>query len=331
LLTGLISEKISVYVLSKTTRKAHILPDNGLVEGIQGPMRLLVAFALALGWCSWLRLPAGSALLVERILYVGIIYAVMKGSVRLVAYLATIVQDQTIKDVEEQTKARAIATRVTTIRRIANVLVVVIGISLALMQFPAARAAGLSLLGSAGLAGAILGFAAQKTFSNLFAGVLISLTQPIRIGDSVNVEGEFGTIEEIGATHVVIRIWDLRRLVVPVTYFLDKHFENWTRTGTELLGTVFVHADYRTKLDDIREVLEQVLQHNESWNRKTKSVIVHELNDHVAVFRILLSADDADKLFTLRCDVREKMLEFLQSSAERLPVRRVENRGGGET
>jgi small-conductance mechanosensitive channel len=269
--------------------------------------------------------------LVERILYVGIIYAVMKGSVRLVAYLATIVQDQTIKDVEEQTKARAIATRVTTIRRIANVLVVVIGISLALMQFPAARAAGLSLLGSAGLAGAILGFAAQKTFSNLFAGVLISLTQPIRIGDSVNVEGEFGTIEEIGATHVVIRIWDLRRLVVPVTYFLDKHFENWTRTGTELLGTVFVHADYRTKLDDIREVLEQVLQHNESWNRKTKSVIVHELNDHVAVFRILLSADDADKLFTLRCDVREKMLEFLQSSAERLPVRRVENRGGGET
>jgi len=326
LLAGLVSERVSVFVLSKTNERSRLLPENGLIDVIRGPMRLLVAFALALGFCPSLRLTAGSTLLLERVLYVGIIYAVMKGSVRLVTYLAAVVQDQTIKDIEEQTKARAIATRVTTVRRIANVLVVVIGFSLALMQFPAARAAGLSLLGSAGLAGAILGFAAQKTFSNLFAGILISLTQPIRIGDSVSVEGEFGTIEEIGATHVVVRIWDFRRLVVPVTYFLDKHFENWTRKETELLGTVFIHADYRTRADDIRVELDRILEGETAWNGKTKTVVVHELNDRVAVFRILLSADDADKLFAVRCLVREKMLSFLQSNVDRLPVRRVENR-----
>jgi small-conductance mechanosensitive channel len=215
-------------------------------------------------------------------------------------------------------------TRLDALRRVAQVLVIIVGIALALMQFPTARTVGLSLLGSAGIAGAILGFAAQKTFSNIFAGLLISFTQPIRIGDIVNVENETGTIEEILSTHVVVRIWDGRRLIIPVSYFLESPFQNWTRTTPELAGTVFLHVDYRINVDGVRERLDEILKDEPLFNGKAKGVLVVDMTERSALLRVTVSANDSSSLWDLRCKVREKLLAYLQSEPGRLPRQRME-------
>jgi small-conductance mechanosensitive channel len=173
---------------------------------------------------------------------------------------------------------------------------------------------GVSILASAGMIGIILGFAAQRSIATLFAGLQIALTQPIRIDDAVIVEGEWGRVEEITLTYVVIKIWDLRRLVVPVTYFLEKPFQNWTRVSANLLGTVFLYVDYSVPVDEVRRELQAILKVSALWDGQVGGVQVTNSSERTLELRLLMSAADSSKIFDLRCEVREKVLAFLQQN-----------------
>ena len=221
--------------------------------------------------------------------------------------------------------SRRVRTQVQLLRRIADVMIVVLAIASILMTFPSIRHVGESLFASAGLAAVVAGLAARTTLSNLLAGVQIALTQPIRLEDAVIVEGEWGWIEEITTTFVVVRIWDLRRLVLPISYFIEKPFQNWTRKSADLLGTVFLYADYSVPVDEVRQELQRVLRSTELWDGKVWNLQVTNANDRTLELRALMSASDGGRAWDLRCLVREKLLHFLQQCyPECLPKTRAE-------
>jgi small-conductance mechanosensitive channel len=176
----------------------------------------------------------------------------------------------------------------------------------------------------------VIGFAAQKTLGNLLAGIQIAITQPIRIDDVVVVEGEWGRIEEITLTYVVVRIWDLRRLVLPIGYFLEKPFQNWTRVSADVLGTVYLVVDYTVPVDEIRAQLERIVRESNLWDRKVCGVQVTDASERGIEVRALVSAADSSKAWDLRCEVREKLIAFLQQNYPgSLPRVRAEIQGEG--
>jgi small-conductance mechanosensitive channel len=230
-------------------------------------------------------------------------------------------------DVADNLAARRIRTQTQVLRRIFVVVVVIMTLGIMLMTFPAIRALGTSLLASAGLAGLVLGMAMRPTLASVIAGVQIALTQPIRIDDVVIVEGEWGWIEDIRTTYVVIRIWDLRRLVVPLSYFIEKPFQNWTRVTADLLGTVFLYVDYTVSVEEIRQEFHRILEASGMWDGKTWGVQVTNASEHTLELRALMSAPNGPQAWDLRCHVREKLVEFLQTHhPDSLPRTRAEVR-----
>jgi small-conductance mechanosensitive channel len=170
------------------------------------------------------------------------------------------------------------------------------------------------MIASAGVAGIVIGFAAQKSLSALLAGFQIAITQPIRIDDVVIVEGEWGRIEEITLTYVIVCIWDLRRLVVPITYFIEKPFQNWTRTSADILGTVFLRVDYVVPVDSVRQELTRILEASPNWDRKVNVLQVTDAKEQTLELRALASSSDASKSWDLRCEMREKLVAFIQKN-----------------
>ncbi|PYT78166.1 MAG: mechanosensitive ion channel protein MscS [Acidobacteria bacterium] len=228
-------------------------------------------------------------------------------------------------DVQDNLHARRIRTQALVFKRIVTVVVGLAAFAIMLMTFPSIRQVGTSILASAGLAGLVVGLAARPALTNIVAGVQIALAEPIRLDDVVFVEGEWGRIEEIGSTYVVVRIWDLRRLVVPLSYFVEKPFQNWTRKTANLLGTVFVYADYAVSVEAVRQELHRILQISEIWDRKAWALEVTNASEHSLELRALMSAEDSPKLWDLRCQVREKLVAFLQQHyPQSLPKTRAE-------
>jgi small-conductance mechanosensitive channel len=165
-----------------------------------------------------------------------------------------------------------------------------------------------------GIAGIVLGFAAQRTLGGLFAGLQIALTQPVRIGDQVKVEDEVGFVEEITLTYVVVALWDLRRLVVPINYFIEKPFQNWTRTSADLLGTVLLYVDFTVPVAAVRAELKRIVEASPLWDRKVQVLQVTDAKERTLELRALASASDAGRSFDLRCEIREKLVAFLQQN-----------------
>jgi small-conductance mechanosensitive channel len=219
-------------------------------------------------------------------------------------------------DTTENLLARKVQTQLQLLHRIVFVVVVVVAFGVMLMTFPTIRMIGTSLLASAGLAGLVVGIAMRPTLASLVAGIQIALTQPIRIEDSVVVEGEWGWIEEIGTTHVVIRIWDLRRLVVPLSYFIEHPFQNWTRTNPDLIGTVALWVDYTVSVEAVRQELRKILGTSADWKGDVCVLQVTDASDRALQLRALMDARNASQAWDLRCFVREKLIQFLQ---ERYP------------
>jgi small-conductance mechanosensitive channel len=229
-----------------------------------------------------------------------------------------------LDDDQDNLQERKILTQLQYIRRITGIVIFIITTSIVLMQFEGIRTLGASLLTSAGVAGIIIGVAAQKSLANLLAGFQIAFTQPIRLDDVVIVAGEWGRIEEITLTYVVVRVWDQRRLVVPLQRFIDDSFQNWTRTSSELIGTVYLYTDYALPIDALRTELDRVLSDHPKWDGRVKSVQVTDCKPDVIEVRMLVSAADAGSTFELRCDVREHMIGFIQRHyPEGLPQTRV--------
>jgi hypothetical protein len=237
--------------------------------------------------------------------------------------------DITVKD---NLKARRVHTQITLARRLATFLLVLLTLAAIFLLFDELRGLGVSLLASAGVAGIVIGFAAQKTLGNLLAGIQIALTQPIRLEDAVVVEGEWGWIEEITLTYVVVRLWDLRRLVLPISYFIEKPFQNWTRTSASLIGTVELYTDYSVPVEALRAHLTDLLARTDLWDGQVQVVQLTEAHPQVVKIRILVSAADSPTAFDLRCYVRENMIAFLSTHyPEALPKTRARIEEGGVT
>ena len=228
-------------------------------------------------------------------------------------------------DVKDNLKARKIHTQFRVLKRIAIVIVGILAFGAMLMTFDRVRQLGTTVLASAGVVGIVVGMAAQRTIATFIAGLQIAITQPIRVDDVVIVENEWGRIEEITLTYVVVRIWDLRRLIVPITYFIESPFQNWTRTSADILGTVFLYADYTVPIDAVREELHNILKKSDHWDSKVCVLQVTNASDRTMELRALMSAADASEAWTLRCEVREKLIEFIKREyPQALPKVRAE-------
>ena len=312
---------IVAFYLVKRAKKIYKIDENA-IKGLRKPLFtviLLLSLGPALDYLqlhlSWL----------DRSRQVLLIFAGAWLLVQFVALGRSALINQFDITAGDNLKARKVFTQVRVFERVAIVLIVVIALGLALMTFESIRQIGISLLTSAGIAGIIVGLAAQKLIGNILAGLQIAITQPIRIDDVVIVEGEWGRIEEITLTYVVVNIWDKRRLVVPSTYFIEKPFQNWTRTTSEILGTVFIHTDYRMPVDELRAELTSILSNTALWDGKVNVVQVTGCTQTTMEVRALVSAVNSGTAWDLRVLVREKLVEFLQKNyPEMLPRTRVE-------
>jgi small-conductance mechanosensitive channel len=227
--------------------------------------------------------------------------------------------------IEDNLQARRIATQTRVLSRSAMVVILIAGIAMALMTFPGARQLGASLLASAGVLGIIGGLAARPVFANLIAGLQLALAQPIRLDDVLIVNGEWGRVEEITGTYVVLKIWDERRLIIPLQWFIENPFQNWTRTGAEILGTVFLYLDYATPIAPLRAEAERLVNTFPEWDGRVFAVQVTDAKERTIEVRVLVSAGNSGKAFDLRCKMREALLAFLaREYPESLPVVRVQ-------
>lgn len=217
-----------------------------------------------------------------------------------------------VQDPKDDLRARTVLTQVQVIRKVLMVLIVVFSVASMLMLFEEVRELGSSILASAGVLGVIIGFAAQRTIANLFAGFQIAITQPIRLGDSVRVEGEFGSIEEITLTYVVLKTWDWKRLILPINHFIEKPFQNWTRTTGSIMGTAFVYVDYTAPIEAIRAEFKRIVDASAHWDKNVAVMHVTELTDRTVQIRLLMSSSSSALSFELRCEVRERLLAFLR-------------------
>lgn len=228
-------------------------------------------------------------------------------------------------DAEDNLLARKHVTQMRVLKRVISTVVVLITAGAALMTIGAVRQVGVSLFASAGVAGIVAGLAARPVLSNLIAGVQLAMTQPIRIEDAVTVENEWGWIEEVTSTFVVVRLWDLRRMIVPLSYFMERPFQNWTREGSAIIGTVLLYLDYMAPIETIRAKAEEIVAASRLWDRKVVNTQVTDTKERVIEVRVLVSAANASAAFDLRCEVREKLIAFLRSAyPESLPRSRNE-------
>ena len=211
-------------------------------------------------------------------------------------------------------KARKVYTQFNILERIFMFLIILLAIGAMLMSFQGIRELGVSIFASAGVAGIIIGFSAQKMIGTILAGIQIALAQPIKIDDVVIVEGEWGRIEEITLTYVVVKIWDKRRLIVPTPYFIEKPFQNWTKSSSDILGTVFLYTDYRVPFDAIRDELTKILENTELWDKEVNVLQVTDSKQNCVEIRALMSAKDSPTAWDLRVHVREKLISFLQQN-----------------
>lgn len=222
-------------------------------------------------------------------------------------------------------------TQVSVLWRLMTFAVYFLGLAALLMQFDVVRTVGVSLLASAGVVGVVVGLAAQKSIGAVFAGIQLSITQPIRIGDRVTAEGETGVVVEISLSYVALRLWDNRQLILPVSYFLEKPFQNWSRELSDLVGAVLLQLDYRVEVGQVRAELDRILQGpgKPLWNGRVAKVQVTDSSEATATVRLLASAADPEILFDLRCLIREEFLAFLRTHPDWLPTSRVEQTSAG--
>lgn len=330
-LVALIANAVIVHTLRNTLGVRHP-KTRALLTRSKGPLRLaLIVVALAL---------------VVRIAPIGERAATLFGNILNVAFIGLLgwtaitavqISSQVYLrgfklDAEDNLLARKHVTQVGILKRAADILIVIMTVAAAMMSFEQVRQYGVSLFASAGVAGLAIGLAARPLLANLIAGVQIAMAQPIRLDDVVFLEGEYGTIEEITTTYVVIKLWDWRRMVVPLSYFIEKPFQNWTRETSALIGSVFLYVDYTVPVEKLREKLMEVARASPLWDGRVVVLQVSDATkDHTVELRALLSARSAPAAWDLRCEVREKLIAYLQEEyPDALPRTRQEFVSTGE-
>lgn len=313
-------------LLRRVVRGRGGLITRSFIQRVRGPARLVVPLAAVDVAAATVRLPSSLSALLLRVLGILIVLAVAFLIVRVTYVIDDLVLDRYPLEGPDNLKARQVHTQIQVLRRVTAAVVTILAIAIALLSFPEVRAAGAGLLASAGLIGIIAGVAAKPTATNVFAGLQIAISQPIRVDDVVVVEGHWGRVEQIALTYVVVRVWDLRRLVLPISYFIENSFENWTRQHADILGWVYIEVDYRAPVEEIRQELHRILQQSPDWDGGTWSLQVTSLGTETMQLRALMSSKDSSASWNLQCDVREHLVAFLQAEhPEALPRLRMES------
>jgi small-conductance mechanosensitive channel len=298
---------------------------RSLVSAVRGPIRLtlvLAGIALVLPLAP-LEREAQAA--IGRALVAAFIVLIGWSAGTAIALASDFYLHRVSVDTTTNPLARKHLTQVRVLRRVAQTIVILVTVAAALMTFDSVRQYGVSLIASAGAAGLVIGLAARPLLSNLIAGIQLAISQPIRIGDAVIVENEWGWVEEITGTYVVIKVWDWRRLVVPLSYFLEKPFQNWTLQGTDLIGTVLLWVDYTVPVGHVRSKLEEIVRSSTLWSGAVVNLQVVDSNEQALQLRALVSARTSEQAWDLRCEVREKLIVFLQEAyPAALPKQRAE-------
>ncbi|MFF7165198.1 mechanosensitive ion channel family protein [Streptomyces sp. NPDC008086] len=248
---------------------------------------------------------------VGRVLTLVLIGATAWLAIRIAAAIVETSYSRYARVHRDAARVRRVRTQVTLIMRVVSAVVGVVAVAAMLLTFPAFRAAGASLLASAGILGIVAGVAAQSTLSNMFAGFQIAFGDMVRLGDTVVVDGEWGTVEEITLTFLTVRTWDERRITMPVSYFTSKAFENWSRGGAQMTGTVFLHVDHSAPMEKMREKLRDVLRACPAWDGRDYGLVVTDSTPSTMEVRALVTAKDADDLWTVRVAVREQLIGWL--------------------
>jgi small-conductance mechanosensitive channel len=306
--------------------QTHSLPGKIVVPIVGDTLRLSVPLLGIILLLPLLKLPENWAWVAQKgvgiLFIVALSFLIVHG---INALQAGLLSRQRL-DQLDNLSARRIYTQVSVIRKVIIAAVVIIATGSVLMLFDPVRQFGTSILASAGIAGIVIGFAAQRTLGNVLAGIQIALTQPLLIDDIVVVEGEFGQIEEITLTYVTVRTWDLRRMILPITYFVEKPFQNWSRVSTDLLGTIVLYLDYRAPIGELRKELKRLVENNPKWDRKVCGLQVTDTKQNTIEVRALVSSSDPGKVFDLRCEVREGLIEYLcRNHPDSLPRQRNVN------
>lgn len=306
-------------------KKHDILLMRSINSNLRTPVLWLTPILFAQSASFFFGMSADQVKTISLLLEIAMYIALGAFFVQIVDVVSDVIRDRFRIDVQDNLEERKIITQFQYIKRVLIAVTIVIVSAFILLQFDQVRELGAGLLTSAGVAGIIIGLAAQKSIANLLAGFQLAFTQPIRIDDVVIVEEEWGRIEEITLTYVVVRIWDERRLVVPLNYFNEKPFQNWTRTSAELLGYVYLYTDYRLPIEPLREHYFGLVEKHEKWDGRVKNIQVTNADRHTMEVRVLMSARNASDAWDLRCDIREQLITFIQENyPECLPKTRVE-------
>jgi small-conductance mechanosensitive channel len=297
----------------RVLRTSSTLDDN-ILKLFRTPLLWLLYWILLNFFISYLYKDYPFYHLLIRINNLLLIFIAAWLSIRFVDAVAIFLQSRYDLSIKDNLRARKSLTQVRVFKGIAVTIITILAIGAALMTFEQARRVGISILTSAGILGIIVGIAAQKSLGMILAGIQLAITQPVRLDDTVIVEGEFGSIEEIELTYIVVRIWDERRMIIPVTWFLEKPFQNLSRSGTGMMGTVFLYVDYSFPVESIRNILPGMLSNDSDWDGRVANIEITKATETYKEIRILLSSRDSSGSWNLRTKVREKLIDYINAN-----------------
>lgn len=303
--------KLAMRVLRRLGRNRWPEWGEAGLAPLDKPLLLALPAAAVLAAVPATRLAAGAA---EGVRHAALLCLIFGGGWLVVAATGVagrVVEHRFQMDVSDNLRARSINTRFRVLMRVVVLLVSVLTVGAALMTFPSIREIGIGLMASAGVAGLVIGLAARPYIETALASIQVALTEPINIDDVLIVEGEWGRVEEIRTTYVVVRIWDDRRLIVPLTYFLQQPFQNWTRRTSDITGVVTVTVDQRTPVDAVREAMQPIIEGHPKFDGRFWNVQITDADAHGMTLRVLCTAADASEAWDLRCDVREALIAWL--------------------
>lgn len=333
-IVGLLVHAVAFYVVrgvSKRVGRGEPVRKEVLAR-IYRPLQLLIPLLLAAGAVSVAapEFVPGAETPLGSLLHVGVVFSVAWLLIALVMAAEETISQQFSIDEADNLRARKVVTQTRILRRIAIIIIGILAVGVMLFEYEAFRSLGTGILASAGIIGIVVGLAAQRTIGTIIAGFQIAFTQPIRVDDVVIVEGDFGWIEEITLTYAVVRVWDQRRIIVPITHFIETPFQNWTRETSDLLGTVFLYVDHRVPFTDVREAVGRIVEASEYYDGRVWRLHVTNTSERTVEMRLLMSAKSAPELWELRCEVREKIVAYIQAHyPDALPRVRAEIRGEG--
>jgi small-conductance mechanosensitive channel len=314
LILGVFAHYLIFKVIQNLAKRTQAVLDNSLVKHCRRPSRVILPILFVYIFLPLVMISPKYKDMFDRGLVLLLIVSLAWLIIKLPYVVEDIIFNRFRKDDRDDLRARKINTQIQIFKKIVGIMVAVVALGVILMTFDKLRHLGTSLLASAGIIGIVVGIAAQHTLGTLVAGLQIAITEPIRIDDVVIVENEWGWIEEINLTYVVVRIWDLRRLVLPITYFIQKPFQNWTRLSADLLGTVFLYVDYTVPVQVVKEELYRILKNSKLWDGQAWGLQVTNATEHTVELRALVSAANSSNVWDLRCEVREKLIAFIQEN-----------------